>query len=183
MPRLYLVRHGEPAGTFTDSHDPGLSPLGHSQAKAAAEQLRVFGPLDVISSPLKRARETAAPYVALRDVHEKICKDVAEIPTPARVAFDKRGEWLRGVMMGKWSDAEPELQAWRANVVAFLQELPRNTVIFSHYVAINVAVAAARNDDRVTVCAPTHCSITILDATPDALIEIELGRQGESVVR
>lgn len=183
MARLYLIRHGEPAGTFVDSRDPGLSPLGQTQAKAAAEQLRAYGALDVVSSPLKRAHETSAPYATLRGVSARISDAVAEIPTPAHVPFETRGEWLRGVMMGKWAEAEPELQAWRGQVVSFLKGLPRDTAIFSHYVAINVAVAAARKDDRVTVCAPTHCSITILDATPNALIEIELGRQGESVVR
>ena len=183
MPRLYLIRHGEPAGTFTASRDPGLSPLGHEQAKAAAETLHAFGALDVISSPLKRAQETAAPYAALRGVKPRIATAVAEIPTPAHVGFEKRGDWLRGVMMGSWREAEPELRAWRTQVVAFLKDLPRDTAIFSHYVAINVAVAAARDDDRITVFAPTHCSITVLDATADALIEVELGRTGESVVR
>jgi broad specificity phosphatase PhoE len=183
MARLYLVRHGEPAGTFTDSRDPGLSQFGHEQAKAAAEKLRAFGALDVISSPLKRAQETAAPYAALRGLKPRIADAVAEIPTPAHVALEKRGEWLRGVMMGSWGDAEPMLREWRNNVVAFLKDLPRDTAIFSHYVAINVAVAVARQDERVTVYAPTHASITILDATPDALVEVEIGQTGESVVR
>jgi broad specificity phosphatase PhoE len=183
MARLYLVRHGEPAGTFTDSRDPGLSPLGHEQARATAEKLRGFGTLDVISSPLSRARETAAPFAAWRGVPAKISEAVAEIPTPAHVPFENRGEWLRGVMMGSWRDAEPSLQAWRADVVTFLQGLKSDTAIFSHYVAINVAVAAARRDERVTVFAPTHASITVLDATPDALIEVELGRTGETSVR
>jgi broad specificity phosphatase PhoE len=183
MARLYLVRHGEPAGTFTDSRDPGLSALGHEQAKAAADKLRAFGTLDVISSPLNRAQQTAAPYATLHGLKPRIAQAVAEIPTPGHIAFEKRGEWLRGVMMGSWRETEPMLQSWRDDVVAFLRELPRDTVIFSHYVAINVAVAAARNDDRVTVFAPTHASITILDTTPDTLVEVELGLTGESVVR
>ena len=183
MARLYLIRHGEPSGSYTETRDAGLSPLGHEQAKAAAQALRAFGPLDVISSPLMRARETAAPYAALRGVTPTIVEAVAEIPTPDHVPFENRGEWLRGRMTGSWRDAEPMLQRWRGEAIAYLKALPRDTAIFSHYVAINVAVAAARGDDRVTVFAPTHASITILDATPDALIEVELGRTGESVVR
>jgi broad specificity phosphatase PhoE len=183
MARLYLVRHGEPSGTWTDSRDPGLSPLGHEQAKGAAEGLRAFGALDVISSPLKRAQETAAPYALLRGLAPTIADAVAEIPTPDTIAFDSRGVWLRGLMTGSWRDAEPMLQAWRDSVIAFLQALPRDTAIFSHYVAINVAVAAARKADRVTVFAPTHASITILDATSAGLVEVELGRTGDTVVR
>jgi broad specificity phosphatase PhoE len=183
MARLYLIRHGEPSGTWSDSRDPGLTPLGLQQAQAAAEQLRAFGPLDVISSPLRRARETAEPFAALRGVSPKIVEAIAEIPTPAGVALDKRSEWLRGVMVGEWRAVEPALQEWRAGVIAFLQSLPRDTAIFSHYVAINVAVAAARRDDRVTVFAPTHASITILHATPLGLDEVELGHTGQTTVR
>jgi broad specificity phosphatase PhoE len=183
MARLYLVRHGEPSGTWTDARDPGLSSLGHQQAQAAAARLRAFGSLNVVTSPLRRAQETAAPFATLRGVHASISEAVAEIPTLAHVAFENRGEWLRGVMTGAWSEADPLLRAWRSRVVEFLCALPSDTAIFSHYVAINVAVAAARNDDRVTVFAPTHASITILDTTADALIEVELGRTGETVVR
>src|SRR5882672_9191898 len=117
MARLYLVRHGEPSGTWTDARDPGLSPLGHEQAKAAAEALGAFGRLAVVTSPLRRAHETAAPYAALRGVPPTISEAVAEIPTPGSVAFEKRGDWLRGIMTGSWSAAEPSLQAWRTRVV------------------------------------------------------------------
>jgi broad specificity phosphatase PhoE len=181
--RLYLIRHGEPAGTWTDSPDPGLSTLGHEQAKAAAERLRAFASLDIVTSPLRRAQETATPFAQMRGVSAKIVRAVAEIPTPSEVALEHRGDWLRAVMAGKWSDAERPLQDWRAQVIEYLLRLPRDTAVFSHYVAINVAAGAARHDDRVTVFAPTHASITILDATPRGLEEVELGRAGETTVR
>lgn len=86
-------------------------------------------------------------------------------------------------MAGKWNDAERPLQDWRAQVIDYLLRLPHDTAVFSHYVAINVAAGAARRDDRVTVFAPTHASITILDAIPLGLEEVELGRAGETSVR
>src|SRR5882757_4901615 len=116
MTRLYLVRHGEPSGTWTGSPDPGLSPLGHEQAKAAAQRLTAFGKLEVITSPLRRAQETAAPFAALRAVAPTIAKAVSEIPTPASVALENRGDWLRAVMSGGWNEADAALQAWRADV-------------------------------------------------------------------
>ena len=183
MARLYLVRHGEPVGTWADSHDPGLSPLGHEQAQNAAERLSVLGKLSVVTSPLRRAQETAKPFAALRRLTALIAEPVAEIPTPAGVAIEKRGEWLRAVMAGKWSDAEQSLQAWRGRVIAFLEGQNSDAAIFSHYVAINVAVGAARRDDRVTIFAPTHASITVLDKSPDGLSEVEIGQTGQTTVR
>ena len=183
MTRLYLIRHGEPAGTWTDSPDPGLSALGREQAKSVAERLRALGSLDIVTSPLRRAQETATPFAQMLGVSPTIASAVSEIPTPSKVALEDRGNWLRGVMAGKWSDAERPLQDWRAQVIEYLLRLPRDTAVFSHYVAINVAAGAARRDDRVTVFAPTHASITILDATPRGLEEVELGRAGETSVR
>ncbi len=183
MARLYLVRHGEPTGTWTDSPDPGLSTLGHEQAKEAAERLRAFGSLDIVTSPLRRAQETAIPFATLRGTSPRIASAVSEIPTPSGVALENRGDWLRSVMTGRWSDTDRALQDWRAQLIAYLSSLSRDTAVFSHYVAINVAVAGARRDERVTVFAPTHASITILDATPRGLEEVELGRAGETTVR
>ena len=61
MARLYLVRHAEPAGTWADSADPGLTERGREQAKAAADRLRLVQPKQIVTSPLRRAIETAMP--------------------------------------------------------------------------------------------------------------------------
>jgi len=61
MARIYLVRHGKAAASFTDDADPGLDVEGHEQAKQACELLTRHTPLVLLSSPLKRAQETAIP--------------------------------------------------------------------------------------------------------------------------
>ena len=48
--------------------DPGLDALGHSQAEAVAQKLASLGPLPILSSPLRRTRETAAPLAKLWNV-------------------------------------------------------------------------------------------------------------------
>ncbi len=64
--RLILVRHGESeanrAGTFDGYGDAVLTDLGHRQAAATAAALarRALGPMALISSPLRRATQTAA---------------------------------------------------------------------------------------------------------------------------
>jgi phosphohistidine phosphatase len=59
--RLVLIRHAEAAEGSPDELRP-LTPEGHEQARRLGEQLRADGiePDAVLSSPLLRARETAA---------------------------------------------------------------------------------------------------------------------------
>lgn len=68
---LILVRHGQPAWSTPDGrgrNDPGLTDLGHAQAKAMAgrladpEDFPAYGPVDhLVVSPAVRAQQTAAP--------------------------------------------------------------------------------------------------------------------------
>ena len=64
MPRLFLVRHGRATGGYGADLDPGLDDLGRAQAAATAERLGPLGPLPMITSPLRRAREPAAALEA-----------------------------------------------------------------------------------------------------------------------
>jgi phosphohistidine phosphatase len=59
--QLYLVRHAEAAGGEPDELRP-LTPTGREQARSLGERLRDSGvrPDAILTSPLLRARETAA---------------------------------------------------------------------------------------------------------------------------
>jgi broad specificity phosphatase PhoE len=182
MVRLYLVRHGQASSTWAEHHDPGLSDLGRREAEAAARDLAPRGPLAILSSPLARARETAAPLERLWETHLRIEPGIAEVPSPD-IPFEGRGEWLRGIMVGTWSQADAARQAWRNDVVAAVLRQPRDAVLFSHFVAINVALGAALGDDRVTLFMPANASITILETDGSRLRLLEKGREAETVVR
>lgn len=182
MARLYLVRHGQASSTWSEAHDPGLSELGKQEAEAAAQELAPRGPLPILSSPLARARETAMPLERLWETHARIETAVAEVPSPD-IPFEGRGEWLRGIMQGKWSQADVPRQAWRAAVIAALVRQPRDVVIFSHFVAINVAVGGALDDDTVTLFMPANASITILETNGTRLSLIAKGREAQTIVR
>ena len=56
-----MVRHGRAAAGFSEDADPGLDEIGHQQAIEAAQKLNSVLPVAIISSPLKRALETAKP--------------------------------------------------------------------------------------------------------------------------
>ena len=177
MTRIYMIRHGRAEAGFGESLDPGLDALGCSQAETVAQKLASLGPLPILSSPLRRTRETAAPLAKLWNVEPAIEKAVAEIPSPWGMTLDGRVAWLRKLMAGSWRDAPRDLAEWREDCVASVTEVSRDTVIFSHYVAINVIVGAATGDDRVVVFSPDNCSVTIVEADGQSLRLIEKGHE------
>lgn len=178
MPRLYLVRHGRAAAGFGEATDPGLDEKGHRQAEVVAARLAPLGPLAILTSPLKRTQETAAPLAQLWKKTPVVDETVAEIPSQA-MELSERIEWLRAFMRGSWRAADPQLATWRENLIATLAGVGTDTVIFSHFVAINVAAGAALGDERVVVFSPDNCSVTVLDLTDGALSLVEKGHEAE----
>jgi broad specificity phosphatase PhoE len=160
--RLHLIRHGDTAAPWAQEPDPGLSELGHDQAAGMARALAPLGPLPLISSPMRRTQETAAALVGEWQAEPRLEPRVTEIPGPAGSPAERRA-WLERMLAASWPDVEAELQDWRRGVLAALHEIARETVVVSHYVAINVAVATARDDDRLICFSPSHCSHTVLD--------------------
>ena len=67
---LLLIRHALPIRRElqTGAADPELSEAGHAQAKHLAEYLASEHLDAVYASPMNRARQTAEPLVAERDV-------------------------------------------------------------------------------------------------------------------
>jgi broad specificity phosphatase PhoE len=183
MARLYLVRHGEPAGTFTDSADPGLTDLGKQQAQTAADRLRLLQPKQIVTSPLRRAFETAMPLAQALAMRPMVMNQVAEIPSPANMSLANRGDWLRAIMARSWNDAAPDLRHWRDNVVAALTRLDADTAVFSHFIAINVALGSAIGDDRVMCFQPAHASVTILETNGRVISLVEPGETAQTAVR
>lgn len=177
MPRLYMVRHGKAAAGFGGAMDPGLDDLGHRQAAEVAGKLALLGPLPILTSPLKRTRETASPLALLWKREPAVEEAVAEIPSPEGMSLEQRASWLRALMGGSWRDANVRLGQWRETAIAALAAQQEDTVIFSHYVAINVAAGAALGDDRIVVFSPDNCSVTVLETDGGKLSLVEKGRE------
>jgi len=177
MARIYMVRHGQAEAGFGGAMDPGLNALGREQAEAVAQTLAPCGPLTILSSPLRRAQETAAPLAALWRVDPVIEDVVAEIPSPKGMNLEERVTWLRNLMSGSWRDVPRDLAMWREHCIGTVAAIARDTVIFSHYVAINVIAGAATGDDRVIVFSPENCSVTVLETDGTNLKLIEKGAE------
>lgn len=181
MVRVYLVRHGRAAAGWDSDRDPALDEVGAAQAEAVAERLGAMAPVDLVSSPLRRARETAAPLERRWSRPARIEPAVAEIPSPC-ADLAARGRWLRAAMEGTWADLGPDYGAWRDAVAAALSRLTRDAVIFTHFVAINAVVGHATADDRLVCFRPDNCSVTTFETRNGGLHLVALGDQAGTEV-
>jgi broad specificity phosphatase PhoE len=178
---IYLVRHGQPQAGFAEAMDPGLDAVGREQASMMARELGPLGPLPLVTSPLRRARETALALETFWGISARVEPAVGEIPSPTTDLL-ARGDWVRHILRQRWSELPQEYQHWRDTVTAFLCGLHTSTVITTHFVAINVAVGVATGDDRVMCFQPDYCSCTVLEHVEGALRVVALGRQGATLV-
>jgi broad specificity phosphatase PhoE len=174
---IFLVRHGEAAARWHESDDPGLSELGRKQAAEAARQLldQIPPASRLLSSPMQRARETAAPLASALGAEPTIVEPFREIPTP--VAITERQTWLNRIARQTWSEQHTMVQDWRRALLAALREIREPTVVFTHFMVLNVIVGALQADNRVVSFLPDNASITTLRGFGDDLQLAELGRQ------
>ncbi len=180
---LYLVRHVEAAAGYAEHRDPGLSALGHAQARDAADALlgRGLGEAQIVSSPLARAQETAAPFAAALKATPLLEPRISEIPAPDE-ALSERSRWLASVMAGTTDALPPTQAAWRRALMAAQCERSETTVLFSHFVAINLAVGAASGSTAMVSFRPGNGSITHLQTDGERLYLVALGAEAASVV-
>ncbi|MGI8841745.1 MAG: histidine phosphatase family protein [Caulobacteraceae bacterium] len=186
MARLYLIRHGRPASTWGgDEDDPGLDAVGQGQARAVADRLLALPaaerPTGVVSSPLRRCRQTAQPLADALGAQVQIESAVGEIPTPAALPRAARAAWLREALAGDWSEVAGDLDydRWRREVLAAVAGRP-GCAVFSHFVAINAVLSLIAGDDRVIGFRPDHTSVTTLEVGDGPLAVIERGREAET---
>ena len=181
MAKLYLVRHGKANSGWGMEKDPGLDDLGRAQAKAAALTLAPLGPMPIITSPLARTRETSSPLAELWGIEAGVEPRVGEIRFPSETPAD-RVQWLKEVMMDQWPNLNQNLQKWRREVIETLVSIDTDTVVFTHYIAINVAVGHATEDHRVVCFRPDNASITILEINRNSLNLVKRGAEAETRV-
>lgn len=180
---IFLVRHGEAAASWAESTDPGLSELGLEQAQQTAEELHplLHPGVQLISSPLLRAQETAAPLVAALGGSQLAIEDAySEIPSPVPLA--QRQSWLRAFMAQHWDSQPEDLQHWRTTMMAKLQMLEAPTVIFTHFLVMNTVVGTLQGRSETLCFWPDNASFIQLRHTGDNLELVALGRQMSSVV-
>lgn len=185
MTRLYLVRHGRAAAGWDTDPDPGLDRIGIDQAREVAERLAPLGPLEVVSSPLRRCRETSQYLADLWERAEVVAIEprVAEIPSPLGIPMAERVDWLRQAMAGTWAELGDRYTAFRDEIAVAVREMSTDTVVFSHFVAINALIGVATGDDRLVIRSLDNCSVTVIDVDGDDLRLVEGGHEADTLIR
>lgn len=188
MNRVHVIRHGRPAATWGGKdEDPGLDAMGLAQAMTVAREILALPasqrPTRVVSSPLRRCRETAEPLADALGVPIQIDPRIGEIPTPATLSAEQRPDWLRQAFGGRWDEVVGELDYvdWTKDVAAALRE-HAGAAVFSHFVALNAAVSVATSAAEVLAFRPDHCSRTVFEIDGERLILVEKGREAQSQV-
>ena len=180
---LLFVRHGEAAQSWGQHVDPGLSALGRSQSAETAEILNGVAPSDTVlmSSPKLRAQETAQPFAELRSAPVIITDVFREVPSVTDL--ENRQAWLQNLMRGTWSDVkEPEVLAWREGVISAVLGLGHHSVVFTHFMVLNVIVGHIRGSDAVLQYWPANGSVTRCRLANGEIQLVELGAQMSTVV-
>jgi broad specificity phosphatase PhoE len=112
---------------------------------------------------------------------------VGEIPSPDGVALEDRGTWLREIMAGTWTQAAERLGThyvnYRDAIAACVASYKTDTVIFSHFVAINAVIGAAQGRDEVLIASLDNCSVTTFDVTDGNLTVLEIGGEADTLIR
>lgn len=158
MARLYVARHGETDWNFEGRYqgrlESSLSALGRRQAAALANALRSSGARRVISSPLTRCVDTAAPLAALLGVGVETDERILEIAhgtwegrlreeierSDASRMYAWRREPQSVVFEGGESLADVDAR-WRAFAAGITGESA--VVVVTHDVLIRLAILAA----------------------------------------
>ena len=180
MAKIFLVRHGEASGTYTEDPDPGLSGKGEAQALSIKRFFMDQLPLKVYSSPLKRAYETAK-LVTGNSVEIFEEPRMSEIPSNTQ-ELSERGTWLKELIGRNWDKQPERLTAWRNQIISFLESQTENTIVFTHFIAINAVVGHLTNSLSVVVCKPDNCSITVLEVSDQKLQLLSLPDEAETLI-
>lgn len=187
MTRIYMVRHGRAAAGWNEDPDPPLDELGRQQSLRVASTLSARGPLPVLSSPLLRCQQTAFPLATAWKQEVHIQPLVGEIPSPEGYALEDRVTWLRDAMAGTWSEVAQKSGGhygdYRRAIADCVASLTTDTVIFSHFIAINAVIGAATNDDKVVIAHLDNCSVTTFEIVDGTLTLVEIGGEADTLIR
>ena len=177
---LLWVRHGEPEriapGTGVRA-DPALTALGREQARRLADWL-AFEPIDaIVSSPLQRAIDTAAPIAASCGVEIEIVDGLIEYDSNSdhyipmeelRVTKDER--W-QAMVDGNWDQFGADLpEVFRARVDETVTDLVtrfagKRIVAVCHGGVINVALGSVLGVAQPLWFEPAYTSLSRMMAS------------------
>ena len=180
-----MVRHGRAAAGWDTDVDPGLDEVGREQSSVTAQRLAQLPRMALVASPMKRCQETAGFLSALwNDAVVTVEPLVTEIPSPDGYELGQRIEWLRSAMAGTWGALGSLYTDFRDDVVRYVAHCPTDTVIFSHFIAINAVIGSCLGDDRLVIDSLDNASVTVFETDGEGGLRlIERGNQADTLIR
>lgn len=171
---LLLIRHALPVRLVTEdgsAADPELEPLGNRQAERLRDWLRNDLIHAVYSSPLLRARETAAPLATALGYDVVIEPDIAEWDrdmsayiTMEELKATNHDTW-RAMAEGRLADVGIDIGAFWARVTAAVDGIAgrhpgERVAVVCHGGVINAYTAAVLGLDEPLFFEPGYTSIS-----------------------
>lgn len=183
---LLFVRHGQPERVDarvaeSGPADPPLTAQGHLEAKSTAEWLRGEAIDHIVSSPLLRARETAAPLADSLGLDVEIHPDLAEYDRNAShyIPFEQMTsedhEQFTAMAEGRWEEYGGDNPAdFVHRVVTTVEAIierhqGHRVVAFCHGGVINAYLAHVIQLDRPLWFYPEYGSIHRVAASHDGV--------------
>ena len=99
-----------------------------------------------------------------------------EIPSPG-ISLLERKDWLQEVFKKNINELEKPQQIWQSKILSTLKGLTDPTIVFSHFMVINIVVSTLKDDPRVVSFYPDNCSITELESDRGKLNLISTGNE------
>jgi probable phosphoglycerate mutase len=195
-----LVRHGltPTTGTILPGRANGLhlSEAGQAQAQVAADRIAALGRVDAVySSPLERARETAAPIAKAKGLKVRVDKGLLECDFGDWTGHElkklmKLPEWstvLRAPSTFRFPNGESfiEMQTRMVSALDRLRAVHQGGVVVcvSHADTVKAAVAHAMGThidlfQRIVI---SPCSITAIAYSPGGPVVLTVNSTGGSL--
>ena len=175
---LLLIRHAEPV-RIVDADGPADPPLvgrGQVQAELLGEWLSTESLDGIWSSPLRRARETAAAVATHHGLELVIDEELAEFDKEASsyIPYEElkatRDERFLAMVEGRLEDYDVDPATFQAGVVAAIERVieanPGCTVgVVCHGGVINAYLAHVLGIDRLLFFEPGYTSISRVAAS------------------
>ncbi|MDT5087973.1 MAG: hypothetical protein QOG47_680 [Mycobacterium sp.] len=176
--QLLLVRHAlplrsEPGPALQGRADPDLSDEGRAQVERLPDALSRFPITRVVSSPQRRAVQTAEPVAAVRgldiEIDDRFAEYDRELPfyiPIEQIRAENPQEWAR-MASGQLPSAVDE-DAFRARVQAAVDNVAATTehedtvAVFSHGGVINVVLHEILGTRRILSFPIDYVSVTRL---------------------
>lgn len=184
--RIVLVRHGQSTwnaeGRLQGQADPPLSQLGRREAVALRGLLTGFPAERVLSSDLRRTRETAAALGHPEATPDPVWREIDVGEWAGRLLADlpagPEPSWRGGDLLPPGGERWDELVARVADALEALMAEGGDWLVVTHGGVIRAAVSSVTGASGHRMAGPPNASVTVLEPgglvtygwTPDGAI-------------